>query len=79
MLRLELETDEITVLAPVEPDKPGNRTNDGRVDPAGGFWIGTMSRSGEPARPGRGLPLSRGADREALRRHHDPQLDLLLA
>jgi sugar lactone lactonase YvrE len=48
MLRLELETDEITVLAPIEPDKPGNRTNDGRVHPSGTFWIGTMSRAGGP-------------------------------
>ncbi|MEM8770346.1 MAG: SMP-30/gluconolactonase/LRE family protein [Pseudomonadota bacterium] len=25
-----------------ESDKPGNRFNDGKVDPAGGFWAGTM-------------------------------------
>ena len=32
---------------PLEADKPGNRTNDGRVDPFGGFWIGTMGRRAE--------------------------------
>jgi sugar lactone lactonase YvrE len=30
----------------VEPDIPGNRCNDGKMDPAGRFWIGTMSNDG---------------------------------
>lgn len=30
----------------VEPELPGNRCNDGKYDPAGRFWIGTMSRDG---------------------------------
>ena len=30
----------------VEPQKPGNRCNDGKLDPAGRFWIGTMSNDG---------------------------------
>ena len=29
-------------LAKVEPDKPGNRINDGVADPAGRLWFGTM-------------------------------------
>lgn len=29
-------------LADPEADAPGNRFNDGKVDPAGGFWAGTM-------------------------------------
>lgn len=28
-------------------DKPGNRSNDGRVHPCGALWIGTMSRTAE--------------------------------
>ena len=30
------------IVAPVEADLPGNRCNDGAVDPAGRFWFGTM-------------------------------------
>ncbi|XP_063987759.1 uncharacterized protein LOC135167952 [Diachasmimorpha longicaudata] len=33
---------EIKVLSSVEADKPNNRFNDGKVDPAGRFWAGTM-------------------------------------
>jgi sugar lactone lactonase YvrE len=47
LLQLTLATDQRRVLVPLEADKPGNRSNDGRADPAGGFWIGTMSRRGD--------------------------------
>lgn len=33
-------------VVPVEPQSPGNRCNDGKLDPAGRFWIGTMSNDG---------------------------------
>ncbi len=45
-LRLDLETGSIAEVAPLEPD-PSLRSNDGRVSPAGGFWIGTMRRGSE--------------------------------
>ncbi len=35
-------------LADLEADKPANRSNDGRADPYGGFWIGTMGVKAEP-------------------------------
>ena len=35
-------------LIDLEKDKPGNRSNDGRSDPWGGFWIGTMGKNSEP-------------------------------
>lgn len=28
----------------IEPNKPGNRSNDARVHPSGAFWIGTMGK-----------------------------------
>lgn len=33
-----------------EADKPDNRFNDGKCDPAGRFWVGTMSLSGKKAK-----------------------------
>lgn len=50
LLRFHLGTDTSTLIIPIEEDLPGNRSNDGRVNPAGGFWIGTMSRRGDAER-----------------------------
>lgn len=36
----------------VEPALPGNRSNDGKLDPSGRFWIGTMSNDGSVAGAG---------------------------
>lgn len=36
------------LLAPMEADNPTTRSNDGRADPFGGFWIGTMGFDAEP-------------------------------
>ena len=47
IFRYDLTTDSKTLLAPLEPDLPGNRSNDGRVNPAGGLWIGTMADAEE--------------------------------
>ena len=35
-------------LCPLEADDPVTRSNDGRADPWGGFWIGTMGKKAEP-------------------------------
>jgi len=32
----------------LEPDDPRTRSNDGRADPWGGFWIGTMAKDHSP-------------------------------
>jgi sugar lactone lactonase YvrE len=45
----------------VEPEKPGNRCNDGKLDPAGRFWIGTMSHDGSV--PGAGALYRLDGDR----------------
>lgn len=34
-------------IAPLEADNPYTRSNDGRADPQGGFWIGTMGKKAE--------------------------------
>lgn len=40
-------TGALSLLTPLEADKPGNRSNDGRVHPSGALWIGTMGRKAE--------------------------------
>ena len=35
------------IVAPLEADNPLTRSNDGRADPFGGFWIGTMGLSAQ--------------------------------
>jgi sugar lactone lactonase len=37
----------LTLVAPLEADNPGTRSNDGRAHPSGTFWIGTMGRKAE--------------------------------
>ena len=44
----ELDSEEIEPVCLLEADKPKNRPNDGRADPQGGFWIGTMGKQAEP-------------------------------
>lgn len=44
----DTEKDEQSLLCVLEPDRPETRSNDGRADPWGGFWIGTMGKNAEP-------------------------------
>ena len=46
LVRFTISTGESTEVCPLEADDPGTRSNDGRADPWGGFWIGTMSVTG---------------------------------
>ncbi len=39
------ETGQTTVIHDPEADRPENRFNDGKVDPAGRFWAGTMQKN----------------------------------
>jgi D-xylonolactonase len=53
------------LLAEVEPDRPGNRLNDGAVGPDGGLWFGTMddrerSKSGAYYRFAGGVVVATG-------------------
>ncbi|WP_444455353.1 SMP-30/gluconolactonase/LRE family protein [Rhodobacter capsulatus] len=48
LVQLDLASGRTTPVTPLEADQPQTRSNDGRADPMGGFWIGTMGRKAEP-------------------------------
>ena len=48
LFRCNLETGAKREIAALEADNPTTRSNDGRADPFGGFWIGTMGKQAEP-------------------------------
>ena len=48
LMRFDPATGAQESIAPLEADNPVTRSNDGRADPWGGFWIGTMGKRAEP-------------------------------
>ena len=44
LFRFNLETAVSTPVTELEPNKPDNRSNDGKVDRQGGFWVSTMGK-----------------------------------
>jgi len=48
LLRFELTTGQGERVAGLDEGNPAVRSNDGRADPWGGFWIGTMGLKAEP-------------------------------
>jgi sugar lactone lactonase YvrE len=48
LFEVDLDTGDATTREELEHDNPLTRSNDGRADPMGGFWIGTMGRQAEP-------------------------------
>ncbi len=46
--RFDIRLGERERVVPLEADNPATRSNDGRADPFGGFWIGTMGKAAEP-------------------------------
>lgn len=65
LFTFEIQTGARKTIIPLEADQPDTRSNDGRADPWGGFWIGTM---GKRAQPGAGAiyRLARGALRQVV-------------
>lgn len=47
LFRFDLETGTRRDVLPLEADNAITRSNDGRADPYGGFWIGTMGKAAE--------------------------------
>lgn len=48
LLQFCLTSGKSTEITPLEAGNPATRSNDGRADPWGGFWIGTMGKALEP-------------------------------
>ncbi|MBO6854722.1 MAG: SMP-30/gluconolactonase/LRE family protein [Marivivens sp.] len=46
--RFDILSGERRLVMPLEAENPRTRSNDGRADPWGGFWIGTMGVNAEP-------------------------------
>lgn len=47
LIQFDLRTQTSQHVAALEADNPNTRSNDGRADPMGGFWIGTMGKSAQ--------------------------------
>lgn len=45
--RFDIATGAIEPVMRLQADRPETRSNDGRADPLGGFWIGTMGKAAE--------------------------------
>jgi sugar lactone lactonase YvrE len=69
LFRFNLETGTRTHLSALESDTSKTRSNDGRADPQGGFWIGTMGKVEGPGTPAMG----------AIYRYHRGELRKLFA
>lgn len=48
LFQFDLETGTRTPVCDLEAGNSATRSNDGRADPQGGFWIGTMGKGAEP-------------------------------
>jgi sugar lactone lactonase YvrE len=48
LLKFDIVSGHSEIVIPLESDNAVTRSNDGRADPYGGFWIGTMGRKAEP-------------------------------
>lgn len=65
---LDPDSGDLTVIASPEAHIPANRFNDGKCDPAGRFWAGTMRLTGDPWKEDAGSLYSLDADGRATAR-----------
>jgi sugar lactone lactonase YvrE len=68
---LDLDTGALTFVSRPEAHIPGNRFNDGKCDPAGRFWAGTMTVTGDPWKEPAGTLYSLEPDGRATARLGD--------
>ncbi len=54
LYRFNVETGAKTLITALEADQPDTRSNDGRADPQGGFWIGTLGKAHGGGLPAKG-------------------------
>lgn len=59
LVDLTWSSGEVAARTDLEPEGPGKRLNDGRCDPAGRFWVGSM---GDPPTDGRGAGVLHRVD-----------------
>ena len=76
--RFSLTTGRKDLVVALEADNPITRSNDGRADPWGGFWIGTMGKRAEPG-AGAIYRFWQGALRRLGARRHHLERDLFRA
>ena len=48
LIHFDVVTGKREMITPLDDENPVTRSNDGRADPWGGFWIGTMGKNTEP-------------------------------
>jgi sugar lactone lactonase YvrE len=58
---MELETGRLDCFCRPEADRPDNRTNEGKCDELGRFWVGTMQNNLNPDGSGREMTRNTGA------------------
>ena len=61
IMRVELPPTTFAPLCQLEPDRPANRVNEGKVDPSGRLWIGTMQDNLNPDGSERTITAATGA------------------
>ena len=76
---LDLDSGAVAMLADADTDRPENRFNDGKCDPAGRFWAGSMLNGAGEKDPPHGSLYSLDANHQVRRRLGDVRISNGLA